>query len=134
MLSELENIVHKSEELGLAAPHVETLVCAITSYRPSTANPKKQNVFSVLGLRQTQSERLISCLVPQSEINAQSVRCFAIWTLTNYKRLDPKLCLGPALRWINCVLQYSICPMKELHCLYEGFFQLLDIGSVVRIA
>lgn len=134
----MEDLAHNDADgLGLPAPFVETLIDVITNYNDrKSAFVKKQsdnamNSGSILGHNYTQSSAIISCLVPKEKISVKSIRTFASWAIVNRYRLSIKHCLQPALQWINCVLQYEICSVTELQCLYEGFFQLIIFQSVV---
>lgn len=125
-----------SENLGLPANYVESFIDVITKHDDKKYALVKNmdivlNSGLILGQNATQSAAIISCLVPTEKISVNSIRTFALWAITNRYRLDIKFCLQPALRWINCVLQYEICSVTDLQCLYEAFFQLLIFKSLV---
>ena len=92
---------------------------------------KKLHSSTALNLPCTLSEQLIRCLIPNEKLSGDVVQSFTLWILTNCRRLSIKHCLEPGLRWINGVLHYNICSVKDLQCLYEAFFQLLGLSSVV---
>ena len=127
---------------GLTNNDFNELIKALT-YSSIKKCPKKRNgktidvksILSfnnaILGLPVTFSARLISCLVPRETPNVESVQDLMLWTLTNRYNLNLKYGLEPVLRWFNCILQYEIIPTKCLQCLYELFFQCLDLDHVV---
>ena len=85
------------------------------------------NNSTALNLPGYLSARFIRCLVPKEKLSGDVVQLLALWLLTNCHRLSIKHCLEPMLRWINSVLQFDICVIRDLRCLYEAFFQIINL-------
>ncbi len=135
-LSQLERLAFKNDVPGLQVKHIEELIGAICSCTLKDSKVKKNSSLcplyncTILGLTPTQASRFILSLVPREKLNPVTIRTFALWAITNCRRLNTKSCLLPAMRWINCVLQYDVCQAEELLPLYEGFFHLLGLKTV----
>ena len=141
-LAEIEEIVHgRNQCKGLNDVQFARLTDVIANHtlklsrksaKDKVAKSKLSHNNTALGLPVTHSARFISCLVPNESLNVGVVRDFVVWGLVNRHRLNTKYCLEPILRWFNCILQYEIVPIDLLQCLYELFFQTLDVESMVR--
>ena len=142
ILSELESVAHNDNAPGLDATFVEDFIKVIVDYDNKNARPNKKSHsdrsgeklgnVSILGQALSHTSKLISCLVPKQNLDGDVLRLFTVWTVTNFRRLNVKHCLEPALRWINCVLQYDVCKVEDIQCIYEPFFHILGLKTVVR--
>ena len=136
-MKQLEDEVHKTENLGLDKTTVEVLINRISKHTYQNVSAKslrRTRLFdcSILELPHTQAEKILTCLVPREKLDEKIVRTFVTWVLTNNRRLNLEHSLRPAIRWINCVIRHSLCSISSLQFAYEPFFQLLGIGTVVR--
>lgn len=132
----LEGAVHdvESADRGLSEAQISRLINAITSYGAKGRTRSGFNLASdvtAMDLPSPASIRLISCLVPGSRISGESVRDLALWALTNWRKMNIKCALEPVLRWVNCILHYDLCPLKDLQVIYEGFLPLLNHSIIV---
>ena len=136
-IKQLEDEVHKKENLGLDKTIVEVLIDRISRHTyPNVSGKSLRRVrlfdCSIFELSSTQAEKILTCLVPREKLDEKIVRTFVAWVLTNNRRLNLEHSLRPAIRWINCVIRHSLCSISSLQFAYEPFFQLLGIGTVVR--
>ena len=133
-MSELEKVAYNEENGGFEESFVKDFLCIISDCEFSKKDPQKRSTSvrssTILNLPVYLGCRILSSLVPNRKLDPEDVQDFACWVLTNHKRLH-KLSLESSLRWINCVLQYQVCPVEDLQCLYEPFFHLLDLRTAV---
>lgn len=134
-------------DCGLEIGHIEALIAAITDWtsrqystkeaseKSKTRRGRRKRMFvdscsNVFGLNATSSSRLISCLVPKDIFpSGLAPQSLLLWTLTNRYSLGVRPVIEPVLRWTNCLLHYSLCPVEDLQKIYELLIQSLDIRA-----
>ena len=73
----------------------------------------------------------MGCLVPKETVPSQSILQLAMKILTSFRHLDTKNTIEQTLRWLNCILQYSVCQTDDMEVLYELLLPLLHRQSLV---
>ena len=123
VLHSLEDRVHRNQEnLGLSVSQFERLTQAIIC---------KTTSRNILNLPNKYSCQLMGCLVPKETVPSESILQLVMKILTSFRLLDTKNTIEQALRWLNCILQYSVCQTDDMEVLYELLLPLLHRQSLV---
>ena len=123
--------MHDNEKgsLGLSAAQTERLLKAIIS----KTMPSGRKPSNVMNLPCSFSSRVLQCLVPNVRMKSDHVLAYSSKVLTNVLMFDVKNTIEPFLRWLNCMLQYAICPPDELEPIFELLVPLLNKKTLVNL-
>lgn len=78
--------------------------------------------LTAFSLPKQASSRLLGCLIPSNHLPSSLVRRLSVIILSNIADLDTTAYVLPILKWINCLLHYSVCNSEEMESIYEVFF------------
>ena len=106
----------------------------IKSFERYYKNSQIKVSSNIIGLKLGFSKRLIEAMVPNGEMNPESVVKLCRWALGNRIFLHETYVLLPVLKWVNCILHYNLCSTDLLENAYELFLQSLDVISIVSIS